>query len=271
MALAGIDSCVPAPLQTSLSALRSGASLLAGALKLGSAVLGGLAHVVEDVVEELAHLDSSELRDAPAEDAIATPAGFVVAREGTSVAPEGFLADTDRERTGPGVEDVVPMPGARPPARSSAPPPRSAPEQTPPGGAQSRPAPESESNGRQEPQPSAPAPQLGSAAPDAPPAPAQASGDGGPAPDGAAHAHVDEEAVLVAEFADPGAVNGAGAQIHIDEPWRGYRLLKAPEIVDRLVAEPDDVLALVLLYERAHRARRTVIAAAERELARRAA
>jgi hypothetical protein len=84
-------------------------------------------------------------------------------------------------------------------------------------------------------------------------------------------AHVDEEAVLVGEFADPGAENGAGPQIRVEEPWEGYRLLRAPEVIDRLVAQPDEALLLVLLYERAHRARRTVLAEAERELARRTA
>ena len=271
--LAGIDSCVPAPLQSSLSALRTGANLLAGALKLGSEVLGGLARVVEEVVEQLAHADSSELRDTPAEDAIATPVGFVGAREGAPVAPEGFLAGTERERTGPGVEDVVPAPrapGGPARERSSAPPRRPAVDETPTEREQSSPAQESEWNGRKKPETSAP-PEPQSAASEAPAAPAQASGDLEPAPDGPAPTHVDEEAVLVAEFADPGAEDGAGAQIHIDEPWHGYKLLKAPEIIDRLLAEPDDVLVLVLLYERAHRERKTVIAAAERELAGRAA
>jgi len=45
--------------------------------------------------------------------------------------------------------------------------------------------------------------------------------------------------------------------------------MKASDIVDRLVVESDDALTLVLLYERGHRARRTVLSAAQRELARR--
>jgi hypothetical protein len=81
--------------------------------------------------------------------------------------------------------------------------------------------------------------------------------------------HLQEEPVLVAESADRGAENGAGAQIHITEPWSGYHLLKAPEVIDRLVVEAAGVLSLVLLYERSNRARRTVLAAAERELERR--
>lgn len=86
-----------------------------------------------------------------------------------------------------------------------------------------------------------------------------------------APAHVDEEVVVVAEFADPGAANGAGAQVQAEEPWEGYRRLKAPEVIAHLAVATPDVLTLVLGYERAHRARRTVLAAAERQLARRVA
>ena len=78
------------------------------------------------------------------------------------------------------------------------------------------------------------------------------------------------ETVLVAESADPGAEEGAGAELRIDTPWPRYSRMTAPAVVDRLVAEPDSVVALVLLYERSHRNRRTVVEAAERELARRA-
>jgi hypothetical protein len=87
-----------------------------------------------------------------------------------------------------------------------------------------------------------------------------------------APAHVDEEAVLVAESADSGAQEGAGATVHVQEPWHGYRSMRAREIVDHLPAVADEVLSLVLLYEpKAGRSRPTVIRAAERELSRRAA
>jgi len=83
---------------------------------------------------------------------------------------------------------------------------------------------------------------------------------------------VDEEAVLVSESADEGAEEGAGAAIHIQEPWSGYRLMRARDVVDRLPAVPDEVLSLVLLYEaKPGRSRSTVLQAAERELSRRAA
>jgi hypothetical protein len=84
--------------------------------------------------------------------------------------------------------------------------------------------------------------------------------------------HVDEQAVLVSESADPGAQDGAGASVRVQEPWSGYRAMRAAEIVDRLPALPDEVLSLVLLYEtKPGRARSTVLRAAQRELERRAA
>jgi hypothetical protein len=53
-----------------------------------------------------------------------------------------------------------------------------------------------------------------------------------------------------------------GAEVHVEEPWHGYRSMNAPEIIDRLGASDDAVKAVVLLYERTHRARKTVMRAA---------
>jgi hypothetical protein len=53
-----------------------------------------------------------------------------------------------------------------------------------------------------------------------------------------------------------------GAEVHVEEPWHGYRSMNAPEIIDRLGASDDAVKAVVLLYERSHRARKTVMRAA---------
>lgn len=94
-----------------------------------------------------------------------------------------------------------------------------------------------------------------------------------PQPEGLlADRHVEEEeVVLVGESADPGAEDGAGAQLRIAEPWEGYRAMRAADIVDRLVVESEKALSIVLLYERSTKNRRTVMAEAERELARRAA
>ena len=83
--------------------------------------------------------------------------------------------------------------------------------------------------------------------------------------------HVDTEPELVAESADRGAENGAGATLRVDAPWDGYSRMSAPDVIDRIAVEPTAALGVLLLYERSHRSRRTVIAAAERELARRAA
>lgn len=75
--------------------------------------------------------------------------------------------------------------------------------------------------------------------------------------------------MLVAESADAGAEGGAGAQMHIDEPWTGYTRMTAPAVVDRLAAETDAVVAVVALFEGTHRKRRSVLTATERELRRR--
>jgi hypothetical protein len=80
---------------------------------------------------------------------------------------------------------------------------------------------------------------------------------------------VSEEAELVAESADPGAEEGAGAQLRVQPPWPGYAKMRVSEIRDRLVAQSEAELGVLLLYERTHRARSSVIAAAEAELSRR--
>src|SRR5689334_21272099 len=49
-------------------------------------------------------------------------------------------------------------------------------------------------------------------------------------------AHVSREAELVEEFADPGAERGAGATVHIEEPWEGYGHMTANDVIARLVA-----------------------------------
>jgi hypothetical protein len=54
-----------------------------------------------------------------------------------------------------------------------------------------------------------------------------------------------------------------GPEIHISEPWSGYASMNAPEIIDRLGTSDEAVKAVVLLYERSHRARKTVLRAAQ--------
>jgi hypothetical protein len=74
--------------------------------------------------------------------------------------------------------------------------------------------------------------------------------------------HVSEEPVLVAEVADTGAEDGAGAELRIDEPWEGYRAMTASEIRRRLRQADAATAAAVRLYEAANKGRSTVLQAA---------
>ncbi len=80
--------------------------------------------------------------------------------------------------------------------------------------------------------------------------------------------HVSEDPELVEELAEPGAEEGAGAQVTVLEPWNGYQRMNARDVIARLAAADRAELAAVELYERQHRNRRTVLAVAERRLAR---
>lgn len=77
---------------------------------------------------------------------------------------------------------------------------------------------------------------------------------------------VDDEAVQVAESAERGAEEGAGAEVHVDPPWDGYDAMTAADIRDRLVAADAAQATAVALYEAAGRGRITVVTAAERRL-----
>jgi hypothetical protein len=77
-------------------------------------------------------------------------------------------------------------------------------------------------------------------------------------------AHVSEEPEIVAEAAEAGAEEGAGAEVHVDEPWPGYDRMTAADITDRLVAEGSEVAAAVSLYEASRKGRRSVLEAAAR-------
>ncbi|MHB8659689.1 MAG: hypothetical protein ACYC91_17425 [Solirubrobacteraceae bacterium] len=79
-------------------------------------------------------------------------------------------------------------------------------------------------------------------------------------------AHVSEEPVLVEEFADAGAQDGAGAQVRVAEPWDGYAQMRAADVIDRVRAASSAELAAIQLYERGHRDRETVISAVKRAL-----
>jgi hypothetical protein len=79
-------------------------------------------------------------------------------------------------------------------------------------------------------------------------------------------AHVSEEPELVAAVAEPGAEGGAGPEVHIDEPWPGYRRMTAADIRARLRVEGPVAASAVRLYEAAHKGRSSVLEAAGREL-----
>jgi hypothetical protein len=78
--------------------------------------------------------------------------------------------------------------------------------------------------------------------------------------------HVSEQATIVRESAEPGAQDGAGATIRIDEPWQGYEQMTARDIAARLTGASPAELAAIQLYESANRNRQTVLQAVEREL-----
>jgi hypothetical protein len=78
--------------------------------------------------------------------------------------------------------------------------------------------------------------------------------------------HLDERPVVAAEVAEAGAEEGAGAQVHVDQPWHGYGGMTAADIRDRLADADPEVAAVVKLYEAAHKGRSTVIEAADRRM-----
>ena len=84
----------------------------------------------------------------------------------------------------------------------------------------------------------------------------------------AARAHVSEEPQFVEAFAEPGAEEGAGASVRVQEPWKGYGKMTASQIIARLDGGTREELADVALYEGLHRRRRTVLTRARRQLQR---
>jgi hypothetical protein len=89
-----------------------------------------------------------------------------------------------------------------------------------------------------------------------------------PPPPEPAPPHIFTEADVVAENADPGAEDGAGAEVHVAEPWDGYRQLHAADVADRIIGADPAALAAVELYELSSRRRQTVLDAVARELER---
>jgi diacylglycerol O-acyltransferase / wax synthase len=65
----------------------------------------------------------------------------------------------------------------------------------------------------------------------------------------------------------PAATNGPGPEVHVQEPWEGYRRMTAAQIVERLGGEPEGMAAIVQLFEVQHRRRAQVLRATEHALA----
>jgi len=78
--------------------------------------------------------------------------------------------------------------------------------------------------------------------------------------------HVSEQPELVEEVAEPGAEDGAGAEVHVEQPWDGYDRMKAADVIDRLAGASTAELAAVQLYETGTKGRTTVLETVEREL-----
>jgi hypothetical protein len=112
------------------------------------------------------------------------------------------------------------------------------------------------------PTPSAPAPTT------PPPAPRfvrkEPARNGGTPPVAPEPVHVSEEPVLVAEVAEQGAEEGAGAEVHVDEPWGGYRAMTAAQIRQRLRTATPAEAAAVSLYEAGGKGRTSVLEEAAR-------
>jgi len=72
--------------------------------------------------------------------------------------------------------------------------------------------------------------------------------------------HVSEEAEQVASF---GPSDDPGSTIEVQAPWPNYDGHSAAEVIRRVRSGDEATRAVVLLYERTHKARKSVIAAAE--------
>src|SRR3954447_2803973 len=81
-----------------------------------------------------------------------------------------------------------------------------------------------------------------------------------PVPEPPAPAHVSEEPEQVASF---GPSDDPGSTIEVQAPWSGYDEHSAAEVIKRVRSGDEATRAVVLLYERSHRNRKSVIAAAE--------
>jgi hypothetical protein len=77
---------------------------------------------------------------------------------------------------------------------------------------------------------------------------------------------IDDTDEVVAEFAESGAEDGAGAQIVFDEPWKGYDAANVEAVTHEIAGADAAELAVIELYEQTHKGRKTVLEAAARRL-----
>jgi hypothetical protein len=96
--------------------------------------------------------------------------------------------------------------------------------------------------------------------PPAPPAPKTTE------PEAIEPQHVSEEPELVAESADVEAADAGTAEVHVAEPWDGYRHMKAADIIGRVADATAEQLAVIELYEQTHRGRKSILTAVEKQL-----
>lgn len=197
-------------------------------------------------------------------------------REAPETSERSSTSRPRRQRTGESRTNGQPSapPDERRQERAEAPPkpkpePESEPKSEPKAGPKSEREPEPEPHG--EPQPEAsttsePSTQQRLAPPIPPVTPPEAQPDTPLTHQQADLKTIDDEDELVAEFAEPGAEDGAGAQLDIDAPWEGYADMKANAVIARINQATPEELALVELYERTHRKRQSVLSAAEKRL-----
>src|SRR5829696_3950523 len=81
-----------------------------------------------------------------------------------------------------------------------------------------------------------------------------------PAPEPAPEPHVSAEPEPVASF---GPADEPGPTLAVQAPWPGYDGQSAGEVVKRVRQGDEATRAVVLLYERSHKARKSVLTAAE--------
>ena len=68
------------------------------------------------------------------------------------------------------------------------------------------------------------------------------------------------------EEAGPGAADGAGPGVTVQEPWEDYSRMSAKQVIARLPGATPAELAAVSLYESGNRGRQTVLEAVQRQL-----